>query len=328
MERLTSSFTEYIDCLSSAELDLPDEEMAVLLHCENGNCSGEIDIKSRADLEGLRKRAPCGAEEPAVLHCTQCKATYTITSRLSAALDHGFKRCFGRQRLSDEEVVDIKWAGLPAKPNENDAMEYARWQLKFASVQLAVNLHDWKHRTSCFKKSNDRCRYHLPQGAVRVTSIIPVLSKNNQDPENSSDLTTDSVEGVAIQLRRRPPFALMTECNLPFMWVLNYNNCTRYVSDQKVSMYLASYVTKHSTENEQELAEVLRLLHCYMEKIAAQEAIASQAIHNEVMRARPNKFPGFLQPFFIFLTSHETSTSQPYLRREQPSIARQTANRK
>ena len=272
LKQLLAKFTTFINRLSSAEVILPDDEMQVLLRCPVKGCAGALVIRSNHELEKMRKRSAMNAEEPSILLCSQCRATFTISSRLSAALDHGFHRCFGRARLTDEEIIDIKWSGMPSKPAEDDVPQFERWQLLLASVQLQVNLHDWKHRSSCFKTKSNQCRYHLPQNPVDATSVLPLLATKKKE----STTAEAEVTGVQICLRRRPPFALVTECNIPFLTVLNYNNCTRYVVDQKVSMYLSSYVSKHSTENERELAEVLRLLHIYIDKIALQQAQSAQ----------------------------------------------------
>lgn len=265
--RLLAIFTKYIVGLSSAELFLPEEEMDVLLRCPTSNCGMLLQIKSKDDLENMRKRAAKSSGEPAILKCQRCSSTFTISERLAAALDHGYNRCYGRVRLSEEETISLKWSGLAAKPDEDDVLAFDRWQLQLASIQLNVNLHDWKHRASCFKQSCGQCRYHLPQSPVTATSIVPII-----DHEESKDGKRESiVTGVTISLQRRPPFALFTECNIPFLSVVNYNNCTRYVVDQKVSMYLSSYVTKHCTENEKELAEVFRLLDVYLDKTATEQ---------------------------------------------------------
>ena len=56
------------------------------------------------------------------------------------------------------------------------------------------------------------------------------------------------------------------EFNEPIMAVLNCNNCTRYVEDQKVGFYLGLYTTKHGTENEKVLADTMRALSSYESK--------------------------------------------------------------
>ena len=54
------------------------------------------------------------------------------------------------------------------------------------------------------------------------------------------------------------------------MAALNCNNCTRYVENQKVSLYYGAYDSKHSGENEKALAEVIRSLNSYEAKIIEQ----------------------------------------------------------
>jgi hypothetical protein len=57
---------------------------------------------------------------------------------------------------------------------------------------------------------------------------------------------------------------------VPLLSVLNCNNCTRYVEDQKVGFYVGLYTTKHGTENEQIFANSMRALTAFDVKKANQ----------------------------------------------------------
>ena len=57
----------------------------------------------------------------------------------------------------------------------------------------------------------------------------------------------------------------MTDCNPTVLAVLGCNNCTRYVENQKVSLYYGAYASKYSTENGKALAELMRALNAHEE---------------------------------------------------------------
>ena len=154
-----------------------------------------------------------------------------------------------------------------------------RWLLNLAYIQMHVNAHDWKHRGSCFKNGRKTSRYNTPYTpnqettvepvfAVatepKITSVLPTSSTSNQSSE------IDEILHLNITLRKRCPFLLLTDCNPRLMAALNCNNCTRYVENQKVSLYYGAYDSKHSGENEKALAEVIRSLNSYEAKIIEQ----------------------------------------------------------
>ena len=181
----------------------------------------------------MRRKSKFGAIEPEILCCRLCRKCYSLSDRLDSVLEHGYRRCFGREKLSNQEIIDLKWRGVSRKPCKTDKVNYDKWLLEVASVQCSVNLHDWKHRTSCFKQGGEQCRYNIPSLPVATTNVVPVCVRCT----NSNGLLDSLVTSVQINIKRRPSFVLFTECSVPFLAVLNYNNCTKYVENQKVSMY-------------------------------------------------------------------------------------------
>ena len=144
-------------------------------------------------------------------------------------------------------------------------------------------MHDWKHRESCFKNGRKECRYKTPHLPVNETSVAPVFAVNLDPVTNEpqvSDPLNDPIVNLNIDLKKRTPFVFLTDCNLYALAVFNCNNCTRYVENQKVSLYYGAYASKHSTENEKALAEMLRALTAYEEKIANREFIAQNRTEN------------------------------------------------
>jgi hypothetical protein len=150
-------------------------------------------------------------------------------------------------------------------PIEND-----RWLLDVAVVHGLLNIHDWRHRASCFKNDRDRCRYHTPHATVNETCITPEFKAGNIDKIN-------------IEIRRRAVFMFLTDCNPTVLSVLNCNNCTRYVLNQLVSLYYCCYTSKHTDENEKALAELMRALNAYEAKVEAQQRQASAARQSRIV---------------------------------------------
>ena len=252
--------------------------MNFLTRCSSIDCSGVFQVKSQVALEKMRGRSSFGAIEPEILRCSDCGKCCSITDRLDAVLEHGYRRCFGRGKLTNDEIIDLKWRGVSLKPSTTDTANYDKWLMEVASVQCSVNLHDWKHRSSCFKSGGDHCRYKIPSLPVAETTVVPVCVRCLDINGSWSSAVTK----VQINIKRRPSFVLFTECNMPFLAVINYNNCTRYVENQKVSMYLGAYVTKHCTENEKELVGLVRVLNAYMERTDIQQKNAESSVNNEV----------------------------------------------
>ena len=60
------------------------------------------------------------------------------------------------------------------------------------------------------------------------------------------------------------------------MSVINCNNCTKYVRDQKVSMYYGAYTTKHSTDCEKALAEALLAIEKHENRVRKQQEQAEK----------------------------------------------------
>ena len=142
--------------------------------CGHENLQQQLENALEADIQantqgtgGLRIR-----RQQHRLH-----AACTATSRIEAALENGYQRCFGRRRLDDEEIHQLIWKGLPKKPeNGRDNIQLDRWLLNLSSIHVLVNMHDWKHRNSCFKSSSDLCRYKIPQLPVPKTNAAPIFA--------------------------------------------------------------------------------------------------------------------------------------------------------
>jgi hypothetical protein len=193
--------------------------------------------------------------------CTACNSSFTATSRLRAALDHGFQRCFGKPMPTEEEVYQLVWTGLPPQPSRLDERAHDCWLLQCAAVQFTVSIHDWRHRSSCFKGKRCHCRYKTPMLPCDSTSVAPVL-------DVGGDASAAPVLKLDIDVKRRPCFAFLTDFNADLMSVLPCNNCVRYVVDQKVSMYYGAYTTKHNKENERSLAKLLQTMRGYEARLA------------------------------------------------------------
>jgi hypothetical protein len=141
------------------------------------------------------------------LVCTGCSSSFTTTSRLHAALEHGFQRCFGKPMPSEDEVYQLVWTGLPPQPSRLDARAYDCWLLQCAAVQFTVSIQDWRHRGSCFKGKRCHCRYKTPILPCDCTSVAPVL-------DVGGDATAAPVLKLDINVQRRPCFASLTTTHI------------------------------------------------------------------------------------------------------------------
>ena len=90
-------------------------------------------------------------KEVELLQCPVRHSNHTTTSRISAVLQSGVQRCFNSPRPTEDEINSIIWRGLPPKPSLTESRIHEGWLLQLAAIHDSVNMHDWKHRGSCFK---------------------------------------------------------------------------------------------------------------------------------------------------------------------------------
>ncbi len=181
------------------------------------------------------------------------------------------------KKLNEEETRQLIWKGFPPKPENATKLEIDCWLLNLSSIQLLVNMHDWKHRSSCFKTGGTSCRYKIPQVPVEKTNAMPIFSKIDTPGEESPSSwlyserpQTEDVIKLVIDIKKRPVFIFLTDCNQVVLSALSCNNCVRYVQDQKVSLYYGAYASKHNQENEKSLTELIRCLTVYEKRKKAQ----------------------------------------------------------
>lgn len=230
---IASQLAENIASFCLAELSLPETEMKLIGQCIKQGCDGTLQSTEKKEiLEKMRKRVSIDAEEIPCLSCSACLSSFTCSETVSALLEHGYQRCYGRPKLTNDEVERLFWRVLPKKPQTDDSLKRDRWLLNLASVEAAVNIHDWRHRASCFKNGRSICRYCIPYIPHSSTEVIPIFHTSSQDSETIWN--SHSVEKSNLFLRRTVPFLFVTEFNEPIMAVLNCNNCVRYVEDQKL----------------------------------------------------------------------------------------------
>ena len=56
-----------------------------------------------------------------------------------------------KSRPNKEEILNLIWLGLPKQLDSMDPIENDRWLLDVVVVHGLRNIHDWRHRYSCFK---------------------------------------------------------------------------------------------------------------------------------------------------------------------------------
>jgi hypothetical protein len=238
----------------------------------------------------MRHRPLVPANEESALKCDACNNCYSISQTIDTALERGYQRCFGRSKLTEEETNNLIWQQLRAKPPETDTLDLDCWLLHLSSIQLLVNMHDWKHRENCFKNGRNLCRYNTPHLPMDATIVEPIFAVNLDPVTNERqppDFLNDTIVHLNINLQKRTPFLFLTDCNIYALAVFNCNNCTRYVENQKVSLYYGAYASKHSTENEKALAEMLRALARYEEKVANRKLLAENQSEDILFPALP-----------------------------------------
>lgn len=241
---------------------LPEEEILFASKCSKDLCVGSLKISGKQDFLQMRQKQG-GRPESEILQCDVCKHKCSITTKIEETLEHGFQRCFEKPRLTETEITQLMWQGLSPQPPFLPKNVHDRWLLQLASIQSVINVHDWKHRGSCFKKGQKECRYHMPRQPVENTNVKIEINKEN--------ITQGLISNIIIEIKRRIPFLNIADANVSLQAVFACNNYVRYVEDQKISMYLGAYVTKGSTENETATAILIDTISNYDLKIRQTE---------------------------------------------------------
>jgi hypothetical protein len=278
---ILQQFGDYINNVISGELHLPPEEMDFITKCPNESCSGRLAVRDPKILEAMKRRSRNKTEEK-VLSCAFCGATSKITDRIAAGLSHGCERLLLTSPNHSIDVNRLRWNGLEKNVFGNAAAQHSdSWLLKCAAIQNAVNQHDWMHRTSCFKNNRNICRYGIPQPPVKDTQVIPICD-NELDIDDSSEVLEPKHLRLQLDIlvRKRAPFILMTDFNPILMSVLNCNNCTKYVKNQKVSLYYGAYTAKRANDCNKALTEAIRSVTNYLNKIRREELCDAVPISN------------------------------------------------
>ena len=272
---MTDKLADNISRFVQGEIRLPEEEMDYILNCTP--CKSPLEITSAEAIKEMRKSG--NKEEEKILRCRKCETTFTITERLEDALQQGYTR-LGKEKPTNELIDNLMWSSLRKKPVSEDKNELDHWMLDFACIQMRVNLHDWRHRKSCFKNDRKKCRYNIPPLPCPENYVTPVYEKDEKEGEetNLSEKEHKEIIAIEIDVKKRAPFLFFTDCNLSIMSVLNCNNCTKYVKDQKVSLYYGAYTTKHSSDCEKALTEAVLAIEKYCKKLLEEEQRVQNAI--------------------------------------------------
>ncbi|KZR98263.1 Uncharacterized protein APZ42_006400, partial [Daphnia magna] len=221
---------------TARELVLPSTEAETITNCLDVNCAGQLQLDSKKVLFKMRHRPVVPASKASALKCDGCNNKYSITQTIDAALKRGFQCCFSRSKLTEEETINLVLQQLREKPPATDTLDLDCWLLHLSSIQLLVDMHDWKHRESCFKYGRDLCRYNNPHLPTNTTTVEPIFAVNLDPVTNElqpPDTLNDFIVHLNINLRKKTPFLFLTDCNIYALAVFHCNNCTRYVENQK-----------------------------------------------------------------------------------------------
>jgi len=270
LDRLTAN----IDACVTGELVLPAQEMALAEKCP-ACANGILVAVDEPDLKKMRNRPGHSQAEPHSLKCSTCSHLCTASSRIKVAFETGYHRVRSRGIPTAEDRLALVWEGLPKRPSVDDADALDAWLLDVAFLQDALNMHDWRHRTSCFKGGKDYCRYKSPQNAVESSRVAPVFA-TLAGPTGTRVDTTDLV-GLDIDIRKRAAYMFLTDCSVDLLSIFHCNNCVKYVVDQKVSLYYGCYTTKHNSQNAKAVAKMFLTMQRYEAKLAQQAQEASES---------------------------------------------------
>ena len=155
-----------------------------------------------------------------------------MSGQIDAAFESGYQRLFSKGVPTSQERLQMVWVGLTqhSGPDSEDKLKLDR-----AFIQDSVNMHDWRHRASCFKGGKNFCRYKVPHKATSTTSVAPVFGTHAL--ANGTRIPTTRIVGLDINLQKHAVFMFLTDSADDLTSIFLCNNCVKYVLDQKVSLY-------------------------------------------------------------------------------------------
>lgn len=169
---LTEKLARNIDTFIQGELQLLAEEMEFVMRCPYCH-TAPIQVYFNADLEVAR--TPGKEFERKILSCKECNKKVSVTHQVQKALKHCYNR-LNKPQPSQAEIDNLIWQTLRKKETCYTKDELDHWMLDFACIQLSVNLHDWRHRKSCFKTGRTKCRSGIPSLPRNRTEMIAVFT--------------------------------------------------------------------------------------------------------------------------------------------------------
>ena len=108
-----------------------------------------------------------------------------------------------------------------------------------------LNIHYWKHFSSCFKYSKKRdlsrqtCRYRKPDWPT-ISNGFLTLQIGNFENIKTLEYTTN----------QRNPYIYLSESVTRFMITFYANHCVKLVTDAKIGYYITGYCTKAPKQNQ------------------------------------------------------------------------------
>jgi hypothetical protein len=91
--------------------------------------------------------------------------------------------------------------------------------LDFMSIQLSVNLHDWRHRKSCYKKGRTKFRYGIRSKPCICTEVTAVFTQPPHGIQAANPLNEEAphpkpqIKELHIDVNKRTPFTFITNSN-------------------------------------------------------------------------------------------------------------------
>ena len=99
------------------------------------------------------------------------------------------------------------WKGLRQHEPTFTDMERDLWLLDFACIQMRVNLHDWRHRKSCFKNGRTLCRYCIPPMPCDSTTVKAHFQGENTNTElPAAESDPETFTSLEINVRKKGSF--------------------------------------------------------------------------------------------------------------------------
>jgi hypothetical protein len=282
------------------ETSFPEDEISNKDSCDcSPNSPIVLETVSPQTIRDMRHQCLCNNLKGVVANCMNCAKQYTTKTLLEKYLYVLDEKCSHQDRNWENIVFPIQQYKLElhAMCHPYVIQQYnlnsPQYLLLKALSNLHFNQHDYKHRTSCFKKGIE-CRFKLP--------TEPHLNELEIVWDEESCIKNHRLDGAAVLQKN---FSIATYRNIMDMYMNTYSTSVSHVFGCNSNIlgcynhmfYTTLYSSKGNQEEEQQ--PFINVCNAVAKRI--------KRLSNEVKSSEPNDYSNGLGHVLSGIAAHINS---------------------